>query len=159
MVKLSPQQENFAQCIAKGMGYTEAYRASYNVTTRRDQTVWTNASQLASDKKVSRRIEELKADAAERTAVTFESITEMLLKAAEGCEDAGDHKGLADAAMKLAKLHGHIIEKRENTNRNLTPDELPDDELQRIARAGQSAARGADIAEQKARTPKSDRVH
>lgn len=62
-MNLTAKQERYAQNIAQGMNQSDAYRSAYDVDPNcKPETVWTNACQLASDTKVSQRIEELKKD-------------------------------------------------------------------------------------------------
>ena len=70
----------------------------------------------------------------------FDYITDMLVRAAKKAED--ETKGasaLVSAAMGLGKLHGHITEKREVRHLSGAED-LDDNELGNIARAGSDGA-------------------
>lgn len=60
-MQLTAKQEKYCQNIAQGMTQSDAYRNAYDVDPDcKPETVWTNACQLASDTKVSQRIEELR---------------------------------------------------------------------------------------------------
>ena len=64
---LTPQQEKFAQEVAKGRPLAEAYREAYPLSKAwKPESVWTKASITASDAKVSQRVAKLTAAAADR---------------------------------------------------------------------------------------------
>ena len=54
--KLTPKQEAFAQAVAGGQSYADAYRSAYS-SKGKHQTVHTEGSKLANDPKVAHRIE------------------------------------------------------------------------------------------------------
>lgn len=102
------RHERFAQELAKGKSQVEAYaEAGYKPNE-------SHASRLVGNGKVSARVEELKAKAAERTVVTVEGLTQRLLKIAEKGEGAADAPLLSVARasiMDAAKLNGLIIDR------------------------------------------------
>lgn len=57
---LTAKQERFAQEVAKGKPLSEAYRIAYDAGGMRDQAIWTEASKLMSNPKVSGRVTELR---------------------------------------------------------------------------------------------------
>lgn len=59
--KLTSKQESFAQLVASGLAYSEAYRQSYNVAQCSPITIWQNSSTLAEHTQVALRVKELKA--------------------------------------------------------------------------------------------------
>lgn len=70
-MKLTHQQETFAQKVAEGLNQSDAYRYSYPESRKwADSSVWPKASQLASNGKVAARIRELRALAAEMAVMT-----------------------------------------------------------------------------------------
>lgn len=71
---LTQKQETFALAYVETGNASEAYRSAYSVKANtKPETVWTNASQLLTDTKVTQKVLELQAKAAERTLVTVES--------------------------------------------------------------------------------------
>lgn len=60
--KLTPKQEAFAWAVGiEGKSYTQAYKDVYSVKpTTLDRTIWTKASEVANNGKVTVRIDELK---------------------------------------------------------------------------------------------------
>ena len=70
--------------------------------------------------------------AAVRAEISIASITESLLRIAKKAEQLRDASGLSvarNAWMDAAKVNGLIIDKAENTNRNVDPNSLSDAEL------------------------------
>lgn len=75
-MKLTPKQEKFALVVATGYhedgkkkSQADAYRDCYSTAKMTDKTIWENASRLMADSKVSARVEELKADVAQKCVV------------------------------------------------------------------------------------------
>lgn len=59
--ELTPKQEAFAAELAKGQSQAAAYRIAYPASKEwKDESVWSSASTLASDPKVSQRAAELR---------------------------------------------------------------------------------------------------
>ena len=59
-MSLTPKQEVFAAELAKGQSQAAAYRIAYPASQAwKDKSVWSSASTLASDPKVSQRVAEL----------------------------------------------------------------------------------------------------
>lgn len=102
---LTPKQERFAQVVASGKSQAEAYRTAYDVKPEtRDDSVWVSASQLASDPKVSLRINELKQELAAKVLWTKEQSVAVLAKIAQEEDTARDKIA---AIKELNAMHGH----------------------------------------------------
>jgi phage terminase small subunit len=164
---LSEQQERFCRFIVEGKNQRDAYNAA-GYKSGSDAAADANASRLISNDKIAARIAEMRANAAKRselTAAHFAKRLERIAAAAErtvfkaalpgaaASEDmtegaevlALNAKDAADVArqhsMDAAKLLGLVIEKRENTNRDVNDSsELSREELLNIARAGRAGA-------------------
>lgn len=78
MSKLTPKQELFAQTYIKTGNASEAYRESYNVKSKSDNTINVNASKMLSDTKISLRIEELKKQLEKKHDITKDKILNHL---------------------------------------------------------------------------------
>lgn len=103
------RHERFAQAIASGKNGSEAYTlAGYDA---RGNSAEAAASRLLRDVKVARRIAELQERGAQRTEITIERITEMLLEDRIGARAAGQFGAAVSANEKLAKLHGLMIDR------------------------------------------------
>lgn len=89
---LTAKQESFAQHVAEGMTMSGAYRAAYNAEGMTDRCVWTQASLLASNPKVSGRIKALdnglkpkaQHDPAEAKAKVIQTLLSILQDAKAG---------------------------------------------------------------------------
>lgn len=114
MIKLSPQQERFAQEIVKGANQSDAYRVAYPTSNKwKEDSVWVKASQLANSDKVVLRIKELREPALKKLNITVERLLQEIedLKTSSRFED----KKLAlDCIKEQGKLAGLYVEKREN---------------------------------------------
>jgi hypothetical protein len=131
------RHERFAQELAKGKSQEDAYRSAGYKGDR------TAASRLATNVNVQARLAELKAEAAERTVVTVESITQRLLNIAKKGEDAKDAPLLSVARASLmdaAKLNGLIVDKIRH---GLDLSNATDEELEVLERLFNRSAPGA----------------
>ena len=71
----SPQQEKFAQCLAKGMTQADAYREAYPTSKKwKDKSVWDNAHKLSTDAGVIQRVSALKLPAIKAMEISIEKI-------------------------------------------------------------------------------------
>ena len=115
MSKLTIKQEKFArQYVGPCEGNASAaYRAAYRADNMTDNVIHVKACELLKNGKVSVKVEELKALAAEAQAITIEEITGGLRRVAEAASGAGQHSAAAQALVALAKLGGLMVEKRQ----------------------------------------------
>lgn len=84
---LTAQQERFAQNIIMGMSQAEAYRNAYNTKKMTDKTVWEKASRLMATDKVRARVDELRAQVADKAIMTAEERLKFLTKIIKGEEN------------------------------------------------------------------------
>lgn len=72
---LTGPQETFAAGIAQGLSQAESYRRAYPASAKwQDKTVWSRASELAANRNVSGRVQELLQKAAAANEVTTERV-------------------------------------------------------------------------------------
>lgn len=118
---LTAKQEAFAQAVASGKNYSEAYRRHYNVSPDTlPSSVWDTAWKTATHPEVSQRIEALRLASQERfveqQAWTLQKITD---EAATNMRLAREHKQIASAngALEIiGRSTGLLTEKtRENS--------------------------------------------
>lgn len=64
---LTAKQEAFAQAVASGKTLSDAYRSSYEASKMKDSTVWTEASLLMDNPKVSERVQAIQTAVEQRT--------------------------------------------------------------------------------------------
>lgn len=80
---LSPQQERFAQLVATGLSQAEAYRQAYPASQKwKPDSVHQAASKLMADPKVSPRVDELLAAAADRAELSASEIIREIRRVA-----------------------------------------------------------------------------
>ena len=99
---LTPKQEAFAQAIASGMTQADAYRSAYDAENMKDATVWSKASVLMADGKVSARVEELRKGLEKKELWT----REMSVKALIGAYKDGNPTAKIAAVKELNAMHG-----------------------------------------------------
>ena len=102
---LTAKQEAFAQAVASGMTFSEAYRAAYDCSNRSDKTVNEHASRAMSDSKILARVKELKAQLADEVLWTRKEAAEVLRKAIALGLDSESHGKLADAVKSVEVLN------------------------------------------------------
>lgn len=111
--------ERFAQELAKGKTADEAYvLAGYSENRG-------NATRLKANESVLSRVAELQERGAKRAEITVESIKDMLLEDRLLARSLGQSAAAVSAVEKLAKLYGHMVDRKEVRTGQL--DELPPD--------------------------------
>ena len=116
-VKLTQKQEAFARAVVEIGNQGEAYRRVYAAENMTDNSVYVEACRLMQNPKVAHRVDELRAQAAQRHEITLEKLTEMLAATEKQAEELQQPGARTQAIMGLAKLHGLIVDQR----RDLTP--------------------------------------
>ena len=120
---LTNKQESFAQAIASGKTQADAYRLSYNAENMKDASIWSKASVLMSDVKVTARVEELRSKLENKQLWT----REMSVKALVGAYKDGNPTAKIAAVKELNAMHGFNAPTRlDVTTRTLEP--IPDDD-------------------------------
>jgi len=114
-VKLTAKQEAFAQGIADGLGQADAYRTAYDAEGMKDSTIYSKASVLMSDGKVRARVDELKAQVAEKQLWSREMSVKALVQAYR--EGSGAVK--VSAVKELNAMHGYNEPSKLNVTGNM----------------------------------------
>lgn len=114
MPDLTPKQEAFCLSYIETGNATEAYRRAYSSENYGENALNVQASKMLKHPKVALRLTELRQVHAKRHEVTVDSITTMLRDAYNLAmkEEVEAPAAAVSAALGLAKLHGHIIEKK-----------------------------------------------
>lgn len=82
-MSLTPQREAFAAALAQGMTQAAAYRVAYPKSAKwADSALWSEASRVAADPKVSARVTELVQKAAGANEVTVERVVKEFARLA-----------------------------------------------------------------------------
>lgn len=121
---LTTKQESFAQAIASGKTQADAYRLAYDAENMKDETIWSKASVLMADGKVTARVDEL------RKAIENKQLwtREMSVKALIGAYKEGTAAVKINAVKELNAMHGfNAPTKLDVTTRSLDP--ISDDEF------------------------------
>ena len=73
MPELTDKQEKFAQAVAAGKTYADAYREAYPVSEKwKDESIWCESSKLMADPKVLQRVKQIQEQRAKANEVTLE---------------------------------------------------------------------------------------
>lgn len=103
---LTPKQEKFAQAVASGMTQADAYRHAYNAENMADSTIWSRASELAADGKVSGRIKALQESAAIAALWSRELSIKTKRQALQLAMEKKDSRAIIQASESLDKQYG-----------------------------------------------------
>lgn len=101
-MSLTPKQEKFAQNVAKGMTFSDAYRKSYDASKMVDETIHKRASELAQKGEIAGRIDKLKE---QLSAKQLWSREDSIKKLIEVMSDARPNDVIA-AIKELNNMHG-----------------------------------------------------
>ena len=75
MPELTDKQEKFAQAVAAGKTYADAYREAYPVSEKwKDESIWCESSKLMADPKVIQRVKQIQEQRAKANEVTIEEV-------------------------------------------------------------------------------------
>ena len=75
MPELTDKQEKFAQAVAAGKTYADAYREAYPVSEKwKDESIWCESSKLMADPKVIQRVKQIQEQRAKANEVTLEEV-------------------------------------------------------------------------------------
>lgn len=112
-VKLNDKEELFAQEVASGATQSAAYRKHYDASNMQANSIHVEASKLRSKPKVSLRIDELKAKAADVAIVDAAMVLRGLLNEAEDMTEGSSHGARVSAWAHLGKHLGMFVDKSE----------------------------------------------
>lgn len=121
---MTPKQEAFCLAYIETGNASEAYRRSYSAENMKPESINVKASELLADGKITVRVAELKAEHAERHAVTVDMVRQMLLEDRMFAKECGTPAAAVSATMGLAKLYGHLRDKVEHTGKGGGPIEV-----------------------------------
>ena len=101
---LTAKQEAFVQAIAGGMNQSDAYRSAYSAGKMKAETIQQTACRLMADRKVSARVDSLRAQMADKALWTRERSVLVLAGIADSVESkAGE---VVSAVKELNAMHG-----------------------------------------------------
>lgn len=121
---LTPKQEAFVQAYHRLGNQRHAYKASYDAENMSDLVIDNKASLLMKRGDVRVRLQELQDKAAKKNEITIETITKMLAGAYKMATEQKQASAAVAASMGLGKLHGLIVEKREDVTARRPSSEI-----------------------------------
>lgn len=112
-MSLTPKREAFAQAVASGMTQADAYRAAFDASKMKPETIQSAASRLMAYSKVSARVEEIRRPVVKRAQITLEAHLERLRQLSEKAEQAEQYSAAISAEVSRGKASGLYTEKVE----------------------------------------------
>ncbi|HHW7568801.1 TPA: terminase small subunit [Mannheimia haemolytica] len=106
MIELTPKQEAFCLAYIETGNASEAYRQAYETEDMKPETVHRKAKELMDNGKITARIEELKAEHAERHKLTVDDLLAELEEARLLAKEKENPNAMTQATMGKAKLLG-----------------------------------------------------
>ena len=112
---MTPKQEQFARLYVETGNASEAYRQAYNTDNMKPETVTNEAYKLLQDPDISAMVDNLKAEARQRHAVTVDDLLHELEQARAAALTAPTPQSSAavSATMGKAKMLGLLVDKTE----------------------------------------------
>lgn len=153
----NPKHERFVQELAKGKSQTEAYEAAGYKPDRGA------ASRLSTNVSVQARLTELQERRAVKAEITVDSLKDMFLEDRKLARELGQSAAAVSAVDKLARLYGHMIEKKEigkpGDFDRMTEDELEEFITRRQGSVGAGDGREGAAADKTGMRGKSSGLH
>jgi hypothetical protein len=113
---LTEKQLNFVLGIQKGLRKSDAYRQAYDCTTMKPDSIWCNASKLASSTKVAQWLAYLKVNQITEAVYTKEEHLKDLAEAARWCKEHRAPSAYVKAIECLGRCSGHYVEKSKQAS-------------------------------------------
>jgi hypothetical protein len=101
---LTSKQENFCQCVADGKTQADAYRAAYNTSKMKSDSIIVNASQLMSNTNVAQRVAFLREELSKKALWSREESIQALKVVVDNPERNTD---IVAAVKELNAMHGY----------------------------------------------------
>ncbi len=141
---MTPKQEQFARLYVETGNASEAYRQAYNADNMKPETVTNEAYKLLQDPDISAMVDDLKAEARQRHAVTVDDLLSELEQARAAALSAPTPQSSAavSATMGKAKMLGLLVDKAEikaeaeiSTKQEEYTPPLTGDEVQQVIKS------------------------
>jgi len=113
---LTEKQLNFVLGLQKGLSKSDAYRQAYDCTKMKPESIWCNASKLASSAKVAQWLAYLKATQISEAIYTKEAHILDMAEAARACKENKSWSAYVKATECLVRCAGHYVDKTEITH-------------------------------------------
>ena len=141
---MTPKQEQFARLYVETGNASEAYRQAYNADNMKPETVTNEAHKLLQDPDISAMVDDLKAEARQRHAVTVGDLLSELeqARAAALAAPTPQSSAAVSATMGKAKMLGLLVDKAEikaeaeiSTKQEEYTPPLTGDEVQQVIKS------------------------
>lgn len=141
---MTPKQEQFARLYVETGNASEAYRQAYNADNMKPETVTNEAYKLLQDPDISAMVDDLKAEARQRHAVTVGDLLSELeqARAAALAAPTPQSSAAVSATMGKAKMLGLLVDKAEikaeaeiSTKQEEYTPPLTGDEVQQVIKS------------------------
>ena len=141
---MTPKQEQFARLYVETGNASEAYRQAYNADNMKPETVTNEAYKLLQDPDISAMVDDLKAEARQRHAVTVGDLLSELeqARAAALAAPTPQSSAAVSATMGKAKMLGLMVDKAEikaeaeiSTKQEEYTPPLTGDEVQQVIKS------------------------
>ena len=106
MNNLTAKQELFCEEVVSGKTQAEAYRIAYSAQDMKDKTIWSKASELMTNGKVTGRIEELRAPVIKEAQLTLKAHLDDLLEIREHAVEDRNWSAAVSAETARGKAAG-----------------------------------------------------
>jgi phage terminase small subunit len=103
---LTAKQELFCEEVVSGKTQAEAYRIAYSAQDMKDKTIWSKASELMTNGKVTGRIEELRLPVIKEAQLTLKSHLDNLLEIREHAVEDRNWSAAVSAETARGKAAG-----------------------------------------------------
>ena len=113
---LTEKQLNFVLGIQKGLSKSDAYRQAYDCSKMKPDSIWCNASKMASSTKVAQWLAYLKATQITEALYTKEKHILDMAEAARACKENKAWAAYVKATESLGRCAGHYVDKSEITH-------------------------------------------
>ena len=106
MNNLTAKQELFCEEVVSGKTQAEAYRIAYSAQDMKDKTIWSKASELMTNGKVTARLEELRAPVIKEAQLTLKAHLDNLLEIRESAVEDRNWSAAVSAETARGKAAG-----------------------------------------------------
>lgn len=118
---LTQKQESFCLAYVETGNASEAYRKAYSASRMKTETIGRMAHDLMNNRKITARLEELRAPVRERAQLTLESHLARLDYLSRKAEEAEQYSPAIAAEVSRGKAAGLYVERKEVTGRDGAP--------------------------------------
>lgn len=132
---LTAKQEAFAQGVSQGKTLADAYRDAYDCENMKDASIWTEASKLMDNPKVTRRVSAIQTATEEKTLHDQARLRRLVLERLyEESANAESDSARIRALELLGKSIAMFTDKLEQETKERSADEIERELIARLER-------------------------